>query len=108
MRIGDCGLRNADESCQSSVLSPQLSVLSPQLSVECLAATRRGARENCGLRNWERRRPGARRPEPEALARLTNHEVTLRCTASMEVRKTRARAAHEEQPKPGRERDYPT
>ena len=29
----------------------ELSVVSCQLSVECLAATRRGARSNCGMRN---------------------------------------------------------
>ncbi len=36
-----------------AVGSCQLSVVSCQSSVECLAATRRGARSNCGIRNSE-------------------------------------------------------
>ncbi len=55
--IADCGLRNADWR--------KLSVVSFQLSVECLAATRRGARSNCrlqtaecGLKNQRRDRQG--------------------------------------------------
>ena len=44
-RISDCGI----ERQEWSVVSLQLSVVSFQMSPMCLAATRRGARENLGL-----------------------------------------------------------
>ncbi len=58
----------------------KLSVVSLQLSVECLAATRRGARRNCGMRisdcglNNQSRESAAAEPVTTDEPRTTNHE----------------------------------